>query len=77
LQTEYYTIISYLFSALVFIPSVAVLCRRLHDSGKSGWNILLICIPFIGWLWLLILLVMIGDPELNKWGPYPKGIENN
>ena len=55
---------------------MAVLLRRLHDSGKTGWNLLLIFIPIIGWIWLLILLIMIGEPKINKWGPYPKGVKN-
>jgi uncharacterized membrane protein YhaH (DUF805 family) len=77
LNTEYSTIALYTYASLVFIPTVGVFLRRLHDSGKSGWNIVLIIIPFIGWIWLLILLIIVGEPRTNKWGPYPKGIEEN
>tara|TARA_R110001592_G_scaffold2696_5_gene15383 strand:+ start:1135 stop:1497 length:363 start_codon:yes stop_codon:yes gene_type:complete len=77
LYTDYFTLTSYVFSAFILMPTITVVLRRLHDSGKTGWNILLILIPFIGWLWLLILLIMVGEPRLNKWGPYPKGVENN
>lgn len=76
-NTEYLSIAGYIFSVLVFIPSVAVLLRRLHDTGKNGWNMLLILIPIIGWIWLLMLLVMLGEPKTNKWGLYPKGFHNN
>jgi uncharacterized membrane protein YhaH (DUF805 family) len=72
-----YTNATYIFLALILIPSIAVLLRRLHDSGKNGWNILFIFIPILGWFWLLILLILLGEPKLNKWGPYPKGIETN
>lgn len=75
-DTEYFTIISYVYAGLLLIPTIAVFLRRLHDSGKNGWNILLIFIPFIGWIWLIILLILVGEPRTNKWGPYPKGVDN-
>ena len=63
----------YLIGIIVhFIPSLAVVVRRLHDVGKSGWFYLLILIPFIGWLWLLILYCIEGQKQDNKWGPDPK-----
>lgn len=43
----------------VFIPSIAVAIRRLHDIGKSGWWLALSLIPLIGGIWLLVL--MVGD----------------
>lgn len=73
---SYFYYASYVFSAFIFIPSVTVFLRRLHDVGKTGWNIFLIFIPFIGWLWLLILLLFVGEPRHNKWGAYPKGVDN-
>ncbi|SDR97470.1 Uncharacterized membrane protein YhaH, DUF805 family [Polaribacter sp. KT25b] len=71
------TNVPYIFLAIILIPSIAVLLRRLHDSGKNGWNILFVFIPILGWFWLLILLILLGEPKLNKWGPYPKGITEN
>lgn len=62
-----------LFSLLVFLPSVAVGVRRLHDLGKSGWMMLLMLLPVIGWLWLLILFVLAGQAGENAYGPDPKG----
>lgn len=70
-----YTNVTYVFLAIIFIPSISVLLRRLHDSGKNGWNILFIFIPILGWFWLLILLILLGELRPNKWGAYPKGIE--
>ena len=55
-----------------FIPSLAVLVRRLHDVGKSGWFYLLIFLFIIGWIWLLILFCTEGQKQDNKWGPDPK-----
>ncbi len=75
-ETQHFTTASYAYSLLVLIPSITVSIRRLHDSGKTGLNLLLIFIPIIGWIWLLILLIMVGDPRTNRWGQYSKGIEN-
>ena len=63
----------YLIGPIVhFIPSLAVVVRRLHDVGKSGWFYLLVLIPLIGWAWLFILYCIEGQKEDNKWGPDPK-----
>ena len=43
---------------VTFIPSIAILCRRLNDAGKSKFNILLSFIPLLGWavlVWFLCL----------------------
>lgn len=72
---EYFLYAVYIYAALIIIPNIAVFLRRMHDIGKTGWNILWIIIPFIGWLWLLILLWFVGEPKHNKWGAYPKGVE--
>ncbi len=54
----------YLFYSLaVFIPSLAVSVRRLHDVGKSGWFLLIGLIPFIGAIWLLVLFLQIARWE--------------
>ena len=56
------------------IPGLAVVVRRLHDVGKSGWFYFIVLIPIIGILWLLILLCKDGKKEDNKWGTNPKSI---
>ena len=76
-DTYMFTIVSSIYSLLVIIPSVAVLIRRLHDIGKSGWHIFLIFLPLIGWIWLLVLLCMEGETKPNKWGENPKGLGND
>ena len=55
-----------------FIPTLAVLVRRLHDTGKSGWYLLIQLIPYIGALIIFIFTVIEGDKNENKWGPNPK-----
>lgn len=56
-----------LWEVLMFLPSLAVLVRRLHDTNHSGWWVLLICIPIFGGIWLLILLLTGSDDE-NRYG---------
>jgi len=53
------------------VPSFAVTVRRLHDTGKSGWFLLLSFIPF-GNLVIFIFTVMDGDSGDNDYGPDPK-----
>ena len=63
----------YLIGVIVhFIPSLAVLVRRLHDVGKSGWFYFIFLIPIIGIIWLLVLYCTEGQKQDNKWGPDPK-----
>jgi uncharacterized membrane protein YhaH (DUF805 family) len=72
----YLAIVAYVFFALVsFIPSLAVLVRRLHDLDKSGWWILINFIPF-GGLVLLVMTFMDGTPGDNSYGPDPKARAN-
>ncbi|GAB3809780.1 DUF805 domain-containing protein [Micromonospora zhanjiangensis] len=58
---------------LVFLlPSLAVSVRRLHDTDRSGWWILIGLIPFIGAIVLLVFFVLAGTPGSNRFGPDPK-----
>lgn len=41
----------------LLLPSLSAAVRRLHDIGKSGWNVLWIFLPIIGQIYLLILLL--------------------
>ncbi|MFT5724917.1 MAG: uncharacterized membrane protein YhaH (DUF805 family) [Bacteroidia bacterium] len=60
----------YWLSAL--IPTLAVIVRRLHDIDKSGWMILVYFIPFVGPIWLLVMLLTDGTPGPNQYGGNPK-----
>ncbi|MCL7764593.1 DUF805 domain-containing protein [Polaribacter sp. Z014] len=69
--------LSYIYTLAVLVPSLAVLVRRLHDTGKSGWFFLIALIPLIGSIWLLVILCTDSVSGANKWGENPKGIGNN
>jgi len=61
-----------LYAIAIIVPSLAVSVRRLHDTGKSGWMILIAIIPIIGAIWLLVLYCTEGDAGDNEYGPNPK-----
>ena len=58
----------------LIVPGFAVLFRRLHDIGKSGWWIFITLIPCIGSIILLVFLFLDGQPGTNAYGPNPKGV---
>ncbi len=60
-------------SLLLLWPRLAIGVKRCHDRDKSGWWLLLACIPIIGWIWLFIEFGLLdGTPGSNKYGPSPK-----
>ena len=65
-----------LYNLAVLIPGLAVLVRRLHDVGKSGWFFFIAFIPLVGAIWILVLLFTDSVPFANKYGLNPKGIGN-
>jgi uncharacterized membrane protein YhaH (DUF805 family) len=60
-----------LYGLAVLLPSIAIAIRRLHDTGKSGWMILLGLIPFVGFI---ILIVFYIQPTVgpNDYGTGPE-----
>ncbi len=63
-----------LFVLVTFIPTLAVTVRRLHDTNRRGWWILINIIPIIGGIVLLIFTVQDSQPGANRFGPNPKGV---
>ncbi len=64
--------ISTLYSLAVLIPSIAVTVRRLHDTNRSGWWILIGLIPIVGTIILIVFLAQDSSPGSNKYGANPK-----
>lgn len=62
----------YIYLVAVFIPSLAVVVRRLHDTGRSGWWILIAFVPLVGAIILLVFLCTEGARDVNEYGPNPK-----
>jgi uncharacterized membrane protein YhaH (DUF805 family) len=60
----------YLLATLV--PSLAVTVRRLHDTNRSGWWILLGLVPVVGVIILIVFLALDGSPQDNDYGTNPQ-----
>jgi uncharacterized membrane protein YhaH (DUF805 family) len=56
-----------LYSLAVLLPSIAVGVRRLHDTGRSGWWLLLVLIPLVGPIILIVFLASGSQPGTNKY----------
>jgi uncharacterized membrane protein YhaH (DUF805 family) len=65
-------VLSYLFDLAILLPGLGVAIRRLHDTGKSGWW-MLIALTGVGVIVLIIFFVMDSQPGTNQYGPSPKG----
>ena len=61
-----------LYSLLILIPSIAVVVRRLHDTDRSGWWILISLIPLIGVIVLFVFMCLDSQPGTNRFGVNPK-----
>lgn len=64
-------LLSGLYSLAVLIPYLAVTVRRLHDTGRTGWWLLIGLIPLLGPIVLLVLMLLDSDPAENRYGPPP------
>lgn len=64
-------LISGVYGLIALVPSVAIAIRRMHDIGKSGWNILWGILPIVGWIVFLVLAVRVGDSGKNAYGEDP------
>lgn len=58
-----------------FVPSLAVGFRRLHDTNRSAWWILIGLIPFLGSIVLLVFYCLPGTPGSNRFGPEPGKVD--
>jgi uncharacterized membrane protein YhaH (DUF805 family) len=65
-------VLSLIANLILLLPSLAVTVRRLHDTDRSGWWILIAVIPLIGAIVLLVFLVQDGTPGPNRFGLSPK-----
>ena len=64
-----------IFEVLSALLGASVVCasiRRLHDTGKSGWNVLWYLLPFIGWIIEVVLLCKAPVEGENQYGPMPR-----
>jgi len=62
---------------ILFIPAITSQIRRFHDRDKSGWFILVNMIPFIGWIFILLMLIEKGTEGKNRFCDYPLKLKKN
>ena len=66
-------LIATVYSLVVLVPGIAVAVRRMHDTGRSGWWLLINFIPIVGWIVYIFFAVQDSEPGENQYGPNPKG----
>jgi uncharacterized membrane protein YhaH (DUF805 family) len=59
------------YGALIFLPMLSLTVRRLHDTNRSAWWLLVTLIPGIGMLVLFILLAL-PSAEMTDFSDYPQ-----
>ena len=65
-------IVGLIWILVTIVPALAVLVRRLHDTGKTGWWAVIGFVPLIGGIVLLVFTVLDSDAGENKFGVSPK-----
>jgi len=68
-----FAIVSGIFGLAIIVPSIAVSIRRLHDTNRSGFMLLLCLIPLVGAIIVLYFSIQEGTQGENQYGPDPKG----
>jgi uncharacterized membrane protein YhaH (DUF805 family) len=63
-----FLLLVYVVLLVAGLTGLSLAVRRLHDSGKSGWLLLLGIIPFIGGIILLVFVCLPGNPGPNQFG---------
>ena len=61
-------VLSDIYSLAVLLPSLAVGVRRLHDTDRSGWWLLIGLVPLIGFIVLIVFFVQKGTEKENRFG---------
>ncbi len=69
-----FLIFYFLFALAMMVPGIAAAIRRLHDTGKSGWLLLVSFVPFVGAIILIVFLASSGESGQNAYGPPPASI---
>ncbi|MCL9783186.1 DUF805 domain-containing protein [Vibrio sp. S4M6] len=67
-----FSVLYFIYALVAFIPTIAVSVRRLHDTNRSGWMMLIQLIPIVGAIVLLVLFVFDSQPGENQYGVNPK-----
>jgi uncharacterized membrane protein YhaH (DUF805 family) len=66
-----------IYGLAVLLPSLGVGVRRLHDTGRSGWWLLIGLVPLVGAIVLIVFLATPGNAGSNAYGPDPKALSDS
>ena len=66
-----YGVFSGIFTLVTLVPYLAVCVRRLHDTDRSGWWLLLCLVPLIGLIWFIVVCCLKGSDGENRFGADP------
>lgn len=67
-------LLSGLYTLAILIPGLAVGFRRLHDTGRSAWWLLIVFVPLVGAIVLLVFTLQDSEAGENQYGPNPKAL---
>ena len=65
------SIISGIVNLVLLLPGLGLCVRRLHDTNRSGWWILIGFIPVVGWILLIVWFCQDSQRGSNQYGPEP------
>jgi len=65
-------VIGIIVNLALLLPTLAVAVRRLHDTDRSGWWLLIGLVPIVGAIVLLVFFVLDSTPGTNRFGANPK-----
>lgn len=68
-------VLGFIYLLAVLLPGIGVSIRRLHDTDRSGWWLLIGLIPFVGAIVIFVFMVLDSTPGENQYGPNPKEAE--
>ena len=66
-----YPVLQALVALALILPGIGVGVRRLHDTDRSGWWLLIVLIPLIGAIVLLVWFCTRGSESANRFGAAP------
>jgi uncharacterized membrane protein YhaH (DUF805 family) len=69
----FFYVLSAIYSLALLIPNIAVGVRRLHDTNRSGWWLLIALVPLVGFIILIVFWATEGNAGENQYGPVPPG----
>ncbi|WP_286828716.1 MULTISPECIES: DUF805 domain-containing protein [Kordiimonas] len=68
-------IMGWIVLLILFLPTIAISVRRLHDINMSGWWYLVFLVPIVGIFFMVFWFTKKGDEGDNRFGSDPLGTD--